>query len=273
MQIVILTYESPQANTITHRLLTEYAHHVVGIVCSDTIIAGKTTWQSLRFLFSETGWGFVLPKGMEILLGRFAHLFVRYTGKKTSVPSLLDMGHEYHVPIIKAKNVNKGKPFNTIKAWKPDLVISIYFNQLIRKKIINLPAQGVINIHPALLPRNRGLFPYFWVLANGDAETGVTIHWVDAKFDTGHILVQEQFPVDHDDSVISLARKSADIGAELLLKAVKLIESGNPPRMPQDSKQATYFSWPTPIDVHRFRKHGKRYGSILEIWHDLLVHC
>ncbi|OQY42668.1 MAG: hypothetical protein B6242_15900 [Anaerolineaceae bacterium 4572_78] len=239
MQIVILTYESPQANAITHRLLTEYAHHVVGIVCSDTIIAGKTTWQSLRFLFSETGWGFVLPKGMEILLGRFAHLFVRYTGKKTSVPSLLDMGHEYHVPIIKAKNVNKGKPFNTIKAWKPDLVISIYF----------------------------------WVLANGDAETGVTIHWVDAKFDTGHILVQEQFPVDHDDSVISLARKSADIGAELLLKAVKLIESGNPPRMPQDSKQATYFSWPTPIDVHRFRKHGKRYGSILEIWHDLLVHC
>jgi methionyl-tRNA formyltransferase len=180
------------------------------------------------------------------------------------------MAADYGVPLVKAKKVNAADKVALVESWRPDLIISIYCNQLIRAKLINLAPQGAINVHPALLPKNRGLFPYFWALTNGDAETGVTVHWMDTKFDTGEILLQEKLPIAPDDTVISLARKSAELGADLLSCAVKLIQQGEPPRLAQDTTQVSYFSWPTAADVHRFRQQGRRYGSITEMWKDLV---
>ena len=153
-----------------------------------------------------------------------------------------------------------------IKAWQPDLVLSIYLNQLIKRNLINLPRQGTLNIHPALLPRNRGLWPYFWVMANGETETGVTIHWVDEKFDTGNLLLQEKIIVEPGDTLTSLQYKSAVVGANMLVQAVNLVAGGNPPRISQDNHQASYHSLPTPADQYRFRKQGGRYGTIFELW-------
>ncbi len=264
MKIVILTYESHQANLMTRRLLTEFPGQVAGIMRSEVIVAGKNTWQSMWFLFKRTGLGFVFRKGVEIILSRAAASL-----NKTQLPPLEHLGREFGVPVVGAKNVNAPDSLATLAGWQPDLIISVYLNQLIKKKIIQMAPQGVINVHPALLPRNRGLFPYFWALANSDAETGVTVHWVAPKFDTGEILVQRALPIEADDTVISLARKSADLGADLLVEAVKRIEAGNPPRLPQDPAQATYHSWPTPADVRSFKQQGRRYGSVTEMWKDL----
>ncbi|OQY27490.1 MAG: hypothetical protein B6I38_10060 [Anaerolineaceae bacterium 4572_5.1] len=96
-------------------------------------------------------------------------------------------------------------------------------------------------------------------MANGDAETGVTVHWVAPKFDTGEILVQRPLPIEAEDTV----------GANLLVEALTLIETGNPPYLPQNPEQATYHSWPTPADVRRFKQRGRRYGSLAETWKDL----
>jgi methionyl-tRNA formyltransferase len=124
---------------------------------------------------------------------------------------------------------------------------------------------GCLNIHPALLPRNRGLFPYFWAIANGDQETGVTLHWVDENFDTGDLLLQESICIKPGDTMTSLQYKSAQVGAELLVHGLDLIESGSPPRIPQDNDQASYYSWPRPADQRRFRQRGGNYGTIFEL--------
>ena len=129
-----------------------------------------------------------------------------------------------------------------------------------------MPKRGVINVHPALLPRNRGLFPYFWALANGDDESGVTVHWVDPSFDTGAILVQKPLSISADDTVISLAEKSAELGADLLVEAVNLIIQGDPPRNAQDVTAASYYSWPSSEAVRRFYQRGRRYGTLKEMW-------
>ncbi len=270
MRIVILTYESQQANLMTHRLLTEFPGQVAGIMVSEVVMPGKTTGQALWFLLRRTGLGFVALKGMEILLGRAAGVFFQLRGKKPRIPSLRQMAADFSVPLAGAKNVNAPEAFQTLQGWQPDLIISVYLNQLIRARVIELPCKGVINVHGALLPKNRGLFPYFWALANGDSETGVTVHWVDTKFDTGAILLQERLPILPDDTVISLARKTAELGAELLVRAVKLIEADEAPRIIQSSDQASYFSWPTPADVRRFKQQGRKYGSIKEMWKELI---
>ena len=63
----------------------------------------------------------------------------------------------------------------------------------------------------------------------------------------------------------SLQYKSAQVGAEMLVRGVDLIEAGNPPRIPQDNGQATYYSFPRPADQRRFRQRGGDYGTVFEL--------
>lgn len=266
MRIVILTYESLFSNLMTERLLQEFPGQVVGIVRSDCLIYGKSLPQGLLYLWRRSGLRFVGRKALELFQSRATAIFFKLIGRTPKVNSLRDMRRLYSVPVIGSVDINQPETFDQLQAWQPDLIISVYLNQLIKRTVINLPSQGVVNIHPALLPRHRGLFPYFWVLANQETETGVTIHWVDEKFDTGQILLQEKIRVEPRDTIISLSYKSSLVGAEMLVKAVKLIEAGQPPRQQQDNSQASYHSWPQPADQCRFRENGGHYGTIFELW-------
>ncbi len=266
MRIVILTYESLFSNLMTERLLKEFPGQVVGLVRSDCLIYGKSLPVGLWYLLGRTGLRFVGRKALEFFQSRATAIIFKLIGRAPKVHSLRDMRHLYGVPVIGSTDVNSPETMRQLQAWQPDLVISLYLNQFIKKPLIDLPPCGVINIHPALLPRHRGLFPYFWVFAAGETETGVTVHWVDEKFDTGQLLLQEKIGVTSDDTIQSLSYKSSLVGAELLVKAINLIAAGNPPRLPQDNSQASYHSWPKPADQRRFRQRGGRYGTIFELW-------
>jgi len=266
MRIVILTYESLYSNIQTERLLKTFPGEVAGIVRSDCLIYGKSLPAGLLYLVQRAGLRFVGRKALELFQSRATAILFRLIGREPKVHSLRDMRRLYSVPVIGSTDVNNPAMLQKIEAWQPDLVISIYLNQLIKRELINLPRQGTLNIHPALLPRHRGLFPYFWVLTNGETETGATIHWVDEKFDTGDILLQEKITVTPQDTITSLSYRCAVLGAEMLVKAVNLIKAGNPPHISQDNSQASYHSWPRPADQRRFRQRGGRYGTIFELW-------
>lgn len=266
MRIVILTYESLFSNLMTERLLKEFPGQVTGIVRSDCLIYGKSLPAGLLYLARRSGLRFVGRKALELFQSRATAIVFRLIGRTPKVNSLRDMRRLYSVPVIGSTDVNQPETLAQIQAWQPDLIISVYLNQLIKRPVIELPRSGVINIHPALLPRHRGLFPYFWVVAGREKETGVTIHWVDEKFDTGHVLLQEKISVLPSDTILSLSHKSSLVGAEMLVKAVNLIAAGSPPHLPQDHTQASYHSWPRPADQHRFRRQGGRYGTIFELW-------
>jgi methionyl-tRNA formyltransferase len=82
-----------------------------------------------------------------------------------------------------------------LSALRPDLVVCMGFPWKIPADALAVPAHGWLNGHPSLLPRHRGPVPVAWVIRNGDEETGVSFHKMDAELDTGPILVQERFPV------------------------------------------------------------------------------
>ena len=265
MRIVILTYESLYANTMTHRLIQARPGQVVGIIRSDCLIYGKSLTGALWYLLRRTGLRFVGRKALELFQSRATAIVFRVIGRPHKVPSLREIKARYGVPVVGSRDVNDARTLDILRGWQPDLVISIYLNQLIKREVIHLVPLGCLNIHPALLPRNRGLFPYFWAIANGDPETGVTLHWVDEKFDTGDILLQEVVPIQPTDTITSLAYRSAQVGADMLVRGVELIEAGDPPRIPQDSSQASYYSWPRPADQARFRQRGGDYGTVFEL--------
>ncbi len=265
MRIVILTYESFYANMMTDRLIQARPGQVVGIVRSDCLIYRKSLPGALWFLLRRSGLRFVGRKALELAQSRAIALLFRLVGRSLKVPSLRDIRAHCGIPVAGSEDVNDAATLALIRSWQPDLVISVYLNQLIKRDLIRLPRLGCLNIHPALLPRNRGLFPYFWAMANGDAQSGVTLHWVDEKFDTGDFLLQEVVPIEPGDTMTSLQYKSAQVGAEMLVRGVDLIEGGHPPHVPQDNSQAIYYSWPRPEDQRRFRGRGGRYGTVFDL--------
>lgn len=266
MRIVILTYESLFSNLMTERLLKEFPGQMVGIVRSDCLIYGKSLPGGLWYLLRRSGLRFVGRKALELFQSRVTAIIFRLLGRTPKVHALRDMRRLYGVPVIGSTDVNGPETLAQLQAWQPDLVISVYLNQLIKRPLIDLPRCGVLNIHPALLPRHRGLFPYFWVIAAREKETGVTVHWVDETFDTGQVLLQEKIAVTPADTILSLSYKSSVVGAEMLVNAVNLIAAGNAPRLPQDGSQASYHTWPRPADQRRFRQQGGKYGTIFELW-------
>ncbi len=90
-----------------------------------------------------------------------------------------------------------------------------------------------------LLPAYRGAAPLQWALINGEKETGLTTFALAEKVDTGNIYYQEKVPIKEDDNLGTLHDRMAILGAEVVLKTVGMIESGNFVLKEQDNSKAS----------------------------------
>ena len=101
------------------------------------------------------------------------------------------------------------------------------FNQIFKKRILNLPEKGVINCHAGKLPFYRGRNVLNWVLINDEKEFGVTTHFVDEGIDTGDIILQKVQKITDQDNYASLLHKAYKICSDLLYKSIKLIKNND----------------------------------------------
>jgi len=91
--------------------------------------------------------------------------------------------------------------------YQPDLIVLAGFMKIIPTALVHATRGKMINIHPALLPKYRGLNTYQRVLEAGDKETGTSVHFVTEDLDAGPIIAQTRCPVLDNDSVDSLKTK------------------------------------------------------------------
>ena len=123
-----------------------------------------------------------------------------------------------------------------IRELNVDIAVVCSFNNKFPKVFIDLIKDGIINIHPSLLPKYRGGNPYSWVIINGERETGVTLHFISEEFDEGDIIAQEKCPLLKQETMGTLFNKTNQIGCSMLLKAIIYYENnGYLPRKKQDS--------------------------------------
>lgn len=107
-----------------------------------------------------------------------------------------------------------------ITAAKPDLIVLAGFMYILGKQLIDAYPNKIINIHPSLLPKYPGLHTHRKVIANGDKQHGLTIHYVTAELDAGPIIMQKQIDVMDSDDEESLAARLLPYEHECLVKAV-----------------------------------------------------
>ncbi|KUK14192.1 MAG: methionyl-tRNA formyltransferase [bacterium] len=131
---------------------------------------------------------------------------------------------------------------SSIREFSPvgDLLLIIDCGFIIPRDIIEAYPQGVIALHPSLLPKYRGPDPIRRVLLSGETETGVTTFFVTDRVDAGDIILQEKVRIGERCSYGELFSILAEKGAELVEKTLDLIRLGNVIRKPQSDEEATY---------------------------------
>lgn len=146
------------------------------------------------------------------------------------------------IPVLDTADINASEGIAFVRARAPDLCLSAYFNQIVREPLLSLPRLGCINIHPSLLPRNRGVDPLFHARLRGEVNGGVTVHRLDAELDTGPLLRQQACALDHGESLMAGYDRLFRTGAALALEAIAGLEDDSAGSPQQGA--GNYDGWP-----------------------------
>lgn len=157
-------------------------------------------------------------------------------------------------------SINSIDNIKLIQKLEADILISIAGNQIFRSPLFKTSKFGILNLHSALLPKYRGLMPSFWVLKNGEIETGVSVFFVDEGIDSGPILVQRKVQI-RERSQEKLIWVLKFEGAKAIIESCNLLAKygHNVVTMANNDEEMTYFSKPTIEDIQSFRKSGNHF--------------
>jgi methionyl-tRNA formyltransferase len=239
-------------------VLGQRGANIVGITILPTLMPRQTWWSAIRdhlalygpIQFLRQSIRYAYRKGLALVGERLP------TGDLYSVAAV---AKRHGIPLMATGSVNAADYLDRLRGMNLDLIISINASQKFKTGILSLPRLGCINVHGALLPRYRGRLPSFWVLANGEKETGATVHFMNEDLDDGPILIQERVPIEPTDTQDSLIRKTKAVGARLIVESIDRLERGSVTTLPNDRAQATYYSFPTKEDGQRLRQQGRRF--------------
>jgi methionyl-tRNA formyltransferase len=135
-----------------------------------------------------------------------------------------------------------------IRSLAPQVAVAACFLWRLPRQAYETPPLGILNVHPSLLPAGRGPEPVFWTLRRGEPVTGVTVHRMDAGFDTGPIVAQAQMPVPAGISAPELERDLMTVGGSLLVDALPALAAGTLQPRPQPTEGVSQAPVPGPAD-------------------------
>ena len=187
-----------------------------------------------------------------------AHLVRHVLAAKLGGRSVESRSRAHGVPYTLVQDVNEPSFLERLREEKTDLLVSVSCPQIFKKPLIALPPRGILNIHGAILPQYRGVMPSFWMLANGERRAGVSIYFVNEAIDAGELCGQTIFDILPDESLDGFIRRSKGLAADLLLETLSHMEQGDLNSSQLDLSKGSYYSWPTPEAVERFRAAGRR---------------
>jgi len=131
--------------------------------------------------------------------------------KKNSIPYLIVSTKKRNFETIVLKEIKK---------YKISLICLAGYMKIISKNFINNCGKKIINIHPSLLPKFKGLNTFQRVLKNNEKKTGCTVHFVNEKLDSGKIIVQKSFLINKNDNVKILKEKTQQLEHKAFSEAI-----------------------------------------------------
>ena len=147
---------------------------------------------------------------------------------------------KHNIPVLQPNKIREKEEIEKVLSYKPDLIVTAAFGQILPNELLDAPKFGCINVHASLLPELRGGAPIHYSILQGKKKTGVTIMYMVEKLDAGDILTQVEIPIlDH---VGSLHDKLSVAGSKLLSETIPLLLAGKITPIKQDDSKATFAS-------------------------------
>lgn len=194
------------------------------------------------------------------------------------------------IPVFQPADVSSAASVTRFESVAADLFVVIAFGQLLKNDVLKIPKSGAINLHGSLLPKYRGAAPTNRAIINGETTTGVTVIRMDERMDAGDIIAQRDAAIDDDDTNITLSETLSEIGADLLIDTIAMIESGRATFRRQDEAQVTYapklkkgdglIDWDEPARLIHNKVRGfipwpgaytRAKGKVIKIWETRLL--
>lgn len=163
------------------------------------------------------------------------------------------------IPLYPTVSVNESAYLERLRRLNLDVLVCLAAGQRFENALLQTPKYGCLNVHSSLLPKYRGVDALFWAVLEGEARAGVTVHYMNERFDDGAILEQESFEIAPDDTLNRLYHKAIDAGSRCVSSALESIEAGTTQPRPNHREHGSYFRAPDGEAGRRFRKLGRRF--------------
>ena len=153
-------------------------------------------------------------------------------GHQLSQSAVKKYALEKELLLLQPEKLRNKDFLSALSALQADLQVVVAFRML-PAAVYTMPPMGCINVHASLLPWYRGAAPINWAIINGERETGVSTFFIEQEIDTGYLIFQDKTTIGENETAGELHDRLKVMGASVLLKTVKAIESGNYPKIEQ----------------------------------------
>lgn len=158
--------------------------------------------------------------------------------KKPVPPPVKVAADALDIPVHQPTKLNDGAFEAWLRDQAPEVCTIAAYGRLLKQPLLDIPPMGWLNMHPSLLPKYRGPSPIRSAILHGDTETGVSIMRLVLEMDAGDILLQEKVAIGENENAAQLAGRLGKLGAELMLRGLRMLDEGTARFTPQDPDRA-----------------------------------
>lgn len=162
------------------------------------------------------------------------------SGINSDYSDLSDIAQNYNIPFLLTEDINSNDTEEWIIDKKPDIIFCFGWSRLIKKRLLNLPPMGILGVHPALLPANRGRHPIIWAIALGLKKSGLTFFFMDEGADSGPILSQKEFEISETENASDVYEKIKTLASIQIKEFLPLLERNTYEVFAQDNSKSNY---------------------------------
>lgn len=153
------------------------------------------------------------------------------------------------IPLLRTSNVNGARARSAVEDANLDFFVAVGFDRKFGPRLMALPRQGCLNVHPSPLPKLRGPAPVYWALREGAPELHVSVHKLEPEYDAGVVYAQRPIPTPENATGAEIFALLGDVAGQLVAQSLDAAVLGQLEGAPQDASCATQARLPSDEDA------------------------
>lgn len=144
--------------------------------------------------------------------------------------------------------LTRNDQLGVVETLEPDYVVSVGYDYVVPEDVLAVPTEGCLNLHPSLLPHNRGKSPNVWSIVEG-TPAGVTLHYMDADVDAGDIVARREVETSFADTGKDLHRRLERAQYDLFTETWPDVVAGSVEPTPQGDADGDFHTTEDFLDL------------------------